>query len=280
MNLMYLFEQQQSPQSLWDGKYKIPWDESNFSARMLKEHLSQEHDLASRRLAQVEDHVGWIVRELIDREPSRILDLACGPGLYSHRLATLGHTCRGIDFSPASIAYAAEHATNPDRCEFVLGDLRTTDFGEDYDLALFIYGEFNAFPENEAARILSRACAALRPGGRILIEAHTPETIERIGRSGNSWYQAESGLFSERPHICLISNQWHEAERAAAADFFVVDAADGTVTPYRNTLLQYSLDDYRALLEQAGFSAVEILPPFGETASKSDDTFLLLTARV
>ena len=43
---------------------------------------------------------------------ARVLDLGCGPGLYTTRLAKLGHTCVGIDFSPASIAYAkaeAEH---------------------------------------------------------------------------------------------------------------------------------------------------------------------------
>ena len=33
----------------WSGVHKIPWDEPEFSARMLREHLSQEHDAASRR---------------------------------------------------------------------------------------------------------------------------------------------------------------------------------------------------------------------------------------
>lgn len=42
-----------------------------------------------------------------------MLDLGCGPGLYSHRLATLGHRVHGIDFGPASIAYAGP-TTTPD----------------------------------------------------------------------------------------------------------------------------------------------------------------------
>ncbi|MBW7996213.1 MAG: hypothetical protein FVQ81_06515 [Candidatus Glassbacteria bacterium] len=36
------------PGSLWSGQYKIPWNDPAFSRRMLIEHLSQEHDLASR----------------------------------------------------------------------------------------------------------------------------------------------------------------------------------------------------------------------------------------
>jgi hypothetical protein len=32
--------------NIWHGAYKIPWDEPEFSRRMLVEHLSQDHDLA------------------------------------------------------------------------------------------------------------------------------------------------------------------------------------------------------------------------------------------
>ena len=38
---------------------KIPWDEPAFSQRMLENHLSQEHDWASRRRAVIEQQVAW-----------------------------------------------------------------------------------------------------------------------------------------------------------------------------------------------------------------------------
>ena len=77
---------------------------------MLKEHLSQEHDAASRRAAIIDGQVAWIHDHLLQGNPTRILDLCCGPGLYANRLARLGHRCVGIDFSPASIAYARERS--------------------------------------------------------------------------------------------------------------------------------------------------------------------------
>lgn len=89
--------------SIWNGTYRIPWDDPDFSRRMLAEHLSQDHDLASRRSEWIDKQVAWIHEHLLGATPSRILDLGCGPGFYSHRLATLGHDCRGIDFGPASI---------------------------------------------------------------------------------------------------------------------------------------------------------------------------------
>ena len=91
------------PPEPWSEGDNIPWSEPGFSRRMLREHLTQSHDLASRRREKIDAHVEWIHREVLAGSPARILDLACGPGLYASRLARLGHRCVGIDFSPASI---------------------------------------------------------------------------------------------------------------------------------------------------------------------------------
>ena len=132
-------------EDIWDGPYKNPWDDPKFSRRMLREHLSQDHDLASRQVEWIDKQVAWIDRELLRGEPSQILDLGCGPGFDTHRLAMLGHHCLGIDFGPASIEYANQNNPDTSRCEFVLGDLRRADFGGPYDLAMILYGELNVF---------------------------------------------------------------------------------------------------------------------------------------
>lgn len=142
-----------------------------------------------------------------------------------------------------------------------------------------IYGEFNAFSLDEIRDILARVCTSLKPGGRMLIEAHTPEEIARIGRTAKSWYSAESGLFSEEPHVCLIENAWHEAERTAESTFYVIDGATGEVTMYRNTLLQYTLEDYGKLFREAGFAEVEITAAWSDGSPKAEDQLLLLAGR-
>ena len=60
---------------------KIPWDEPDFSRRMFEQHLNQEHDWASRRSPIIAAHAAWIAEQL--SVPSRILDMGCGPGLYT-----------------------------------------------------------------------------------------------------------------------------------------------------------------------------------------------------
>ncbi|MBN1642658.1 MAG: methyltransferase domain-containing protein, partial [Anaerolineae bacterium] len=161
----------------WREGDNIPWHEPGFSARMLREHLSQEHDAASRRSFKIDAHVAWIHR-LLSGRPARILDLGCGPGLYASRLARLGHTCVGIDWSPASIAYATHVAEQEGLdCTYVEEDIRRAAYGTGYDLAMLLYGEFNVFRPKDARCILGKAWAALSAEGLLLLEPHTEAAI-------------------------------------------------------------------------------------------------------
>jgi SAM-dependent methyltransferase len=243
---------------LWDGRYKIPWDDPGFSQRMLAEHLTQDHDLASRRSAMIEAQVRWIHEHVCGARACRILDIACGPGLYSARLGALGHRCRGIDFGPASIAYAQEQ--NPPNCTFDLGDIRTVDFGAGYDVAMFIYGEFNVFPPEELRGILHRVRRALSPGGRFLVEVQADAAVRRSGTAPDVAYEAATGLFSERPHRVTIENAWHEDCAVAQQRFEVTDVATGKVARYRSTTKAWRDDEIVELLLEAGFSSARTAP--------------------
>lgn len=242
----------------WGEVSKIPWDDPDFSRRMLAEHLSQAHDAASRRMATIERHVAWIDDNALPQRPSRILDLGCGPGLYLTRLAQLGHRCAGIDFGPASIDYARETAGRKKLdCAFHLGDLRATPFPGNQDLVILIFGELNVFKPEEALDILTRSRQALRDGGKILLEVHTWESVRRMGDEPPIWRAAERGLFSDRPHIRLDDACWHEAAQVAVHRHFVIDAADAGVSLYGSSVQAYSRAEYEELLRESGFERVE-----------------------
>ncbi|MCH8869835.1 MAG: class I SAM-dependent methyltransferase, partial [Chloroflexi bacterium] len=110
----------------WSEGDNIPWNDPPFSGRMLKEHLRQDHDLASRALDKVDAHVAWIHETLLRNRPAKVLDLGCGPGFYANRLAGLGHQCVGIDYSPASIPFGQSEAANQGlSVSYLLQDIRT-----------------------------------------------------------------------------------------------------------------------------------------------------------
>jgi SAM-dependent methyltransferase len=264
----------------WTEGDKIPWNEPEFSERMLREHLSQDHDLASRRAAVVDKHVEWIHRRLLDGKASRILDLGCGPGLYSSRLARLGHRCTGIDFSPASIRHATDQAAREKLpCTYRHDDIRSADFGTGCDLVMFVFGEFNVFRPADAETILQKAHAALAPGGILLLEPHRFSAVEKIGAQPSSWHTAETGLFSPAPYLCLQENFWNPAAKTATTRFFVIDAATSDVRQMTQTMQAYTDHEYRRMLEQVGFTAIEFLPSFEASEDNCRDSLMLIKAQ-
>jgi SAM-dependent methyltransferase len=280
MDLMDIVQRNPLPEPWVEGE-KIPWNDPGFSRRMLREHLSQEHDWASRRAVTIRKHVEWIHREVLSSQPARILDLGCGPGLYTSQLAELGHECTGIDFSPASIEYAREYAQKSHlECSYHLEDIREAELGSGYDLVIFIFGEFNAFTPQDANRILKKAFAAIRPGGSLLFEPHTFELVRKIGVEPSSWYSADPGLFSDRPHLCLQENFWDEAQSVATQRYFIVDAQTGRATRFAASMQAYTQDQYLNMLKENGFKDIAF---FSSLAGASDlplsDLFAILARK-
>jgi SAM-dependent methyltransferase len=260
----------------WAEGEKIPWNDPDFSKRMLKEHLSQAHDAASRRAPTIKKHVNWIHQTVLGGRPSHILDLGCGPGLYSSRLAALGHTCHGIDFSPASIAYAKKHADK--RCQFTLADVRTADYGQGFDLAMFIYGELNVFTKPDARRILNKAYEALLHGGKLLLEISTYDGVEQIGNQLATWYSSPRGLFLDKPHLCLMESFWDVSRHVATERYMIVDAGTGEVSRYASSSQAYDECSIKILLRGIGFKKVKFYPSLtGKDESGADD-FMVIVA--
>ena len=94
----------------WQNGGNLPWDDPEFSARMLREHLDQSHGAASRKAQERAAAAGLAVGKMGWRRDAHVLDVTCGPGLYAVALAGRGCQVTGIDFGPAAIAYARELA--------------------------------------------------------------------------------------------------------------------------------------------------------------------------
>jgi len=245
----------------WEEGDNIPWNDEAFSQRMLAEHLRQDTLAASRPFEKIDEQVAWIHASLLRSEPTRILDLACGPGLYTSRLSKLGHECVGIDFAPASIDYArAEAERDGLACSYQLADLRDIAYGSGFGLVMMTFGQFNVFPRNRAKTILDHSWLALAPGGMLLLEPQRFATVQAAGQSAPSWYTAASGLFSDHPHLCLTESFWDEVARASTQRFFVVDLETAAVTRYAMSNEAYEDEELVRLLEDTGFQDVRLLP--------------------
>ncbi len=110
---------------------------------------------------------------------AKVLDLACGRGRHAIELNRLGYEVRGWDISAQSIADAQQFA-NP-RLQFGVLDMRD-DFPEGNFDAIFnfftSFGYFDNLTENQL--VLQHISAALKPGGKWVLDFLNPEYVRKI----------------------------------------------------------------------------------------------------
>lgn len=101
---------------------------------------------------------------------ARVLDVGCGPGHLSIRLAGLGLEVTGLDLDPAMIERARANATEADdisRPSFVIGDAAALPFPDaSFDV---VVSTFSVHHWAEPATGIAEIGRVLRPGGRALI---------------------------------------------------------------------------------------------------------------
>ncbi len=111
------------------------------------------------------------------RPGERVLDIACGNGLSSRRLAALGAQVVAFDFSEAMIAFARERTTQ--HAERI--DYRVLDATDEAALLSVGEGQFDAaicnmalFDMADIEPLMSALVRLLRPGGRFVFSVLHP----------------------------------------------------------------------------------------------------------
>lgn len=109
--------------------------------------------------------LGAGVVELLAPQPGeRVLDVGCGTGHLTRKIADAGAEAVGVD---ASAAMVAEARRNFPELRFEVADATTMRFDEPFD-AIFSNAALHWVKPPEAA--IERMAAAMKPGGRLVVE--------------------------------------------------------------------------------------------------------------
>ncbi len=112
---------------------------------------------------------------LLDPKPGeQILDLGCGPGQLTAKIAESGARVVGLDASPAMIGQARQ---NFPQISFVLEDAAQMQFHEQFD-AVFSNAALHWMLDRAA--VARSVAAALKPGGRFIAELGGRGNIRKI----------------------------------------------------------------------------------------------------
>lgn len=207
--------------ALYERTKEKLWNDPYIATQMLQWHLNPDSDAASRKPAFIKNCAQWIASLPLPQN-ARILDIGCGPGLYTKAFAKEGLRVTGLDFSENSIQYARTH--DP-QSEYILADYLEMDFDNAFDMITLIYCDYAALIPLERKALLQRVYSALKPGGLFILDVFT--SLSSAGhRAGSSWEMNPTGGFwSPKPHLCLHATYCYGATVAVDCTVVIEDQA-------------------------------------------------------
>lgn len=128
---------------------------------------------------------GEALLELLDPQPGeRILDLGCGTGQLTQKIAMTGADVRGIDYAPAMIEKARQ---NYPHLQFAIADARSFHVDQPLD-AVFSNAVLHWIKEPDS--VLHCISQALKPGGRFVAEFGGKGNVKAIVEALHSALEA------------------------------------------------------------------------------------------
>lgn len=229
------------------------WTDPHIAAQMLRFHLDESNDLASRSGDKIDRFVGWIDARY-QLGGKHVLDLGCGPGLYATRMDRRGAKVTGLDFSETSLAHArARAAAEGQAISYVAGDYLADPLPGPADMAILIYGDYCALAPHQRQLLCAKIRDSLAPDGRFILDLFSPGQFDLMREGLEFGRRFMGGFWAEGDYFGLKSTLRYEAERISLERYLVT-------TPERqfeifNWMQYFTPDSIVDELAAAGFAA-------------------------
>ncbi len=139
-----------------------------------------------------------------------VLDVGCGTGALLHRAREEGHAGRLCGLDPA--VGMLEQAKKRTDIEWILGDLSSTSWDQEFDLVVMTGHAFQVFVTDDEIRAsLSKIRSALTEDGRFAFETRNP-----LDRGWEQW-TAENAI-EVTDATGAVARTWNEVETPVEGD--------------------------------------------------------------
>lgn len=196
-----------------------------------------------------------VARALALAGGERVLDVPCGNGRLTLELAARGLRVSGLDSAPEFVSEGRRRAAERNlELDLAQGDMRALPWRDEFDAAFCAGNSFGYFDDPGNRAFLGSVAAALRPGGRFLLEYPLVAELALARRGFRDWR-----VLGER--ILLSDACYDEDARRLETTYTFVDLArvGGALESRRASYRVYAGREIETLLGAAGFTAIELL---------------------
>lgn len=235
------------------------WNDEHISKSMLEAHLNPELDAASRKEEFIDRSVAWICGLAPSDSFPRLLDLGCGPGLYTTRFHRQGYQVTGIDFSKRSIEYAKSTDIKQE-IRYHYKNYLTIDYQQEFDVITLIYRDFSVLSEVDRKQLLHKISRALKPGGKFIVDVTLPNQYKGVEET-KSWSYQESGFWCREPHLCISAFYRYDDSNTFLNQYVLVTEEE--IHNYNIWDHAFTNDELERDLAEAGYLTIDW---FGDAA--------------
>lgn len=219
---------------------------------------------------RTEAEVSALVRLLELDTPKKILDLACGFGRHTNRLAALGHTMTGIDLTPGFLEIARQDAHNRNiEVQYQQGDMRNIDYKDEFDRCMLLFTAFGYFADEVNLQVLVNIRNALKPGGLLIYDTPNRDAFLKDMRP---YYvvEKEGNLMIDRISFDSLQGRIYNKR---------IVFRDGVRKDKPNFTRLYNPNELILLLTQAGLVLHHIYGGWDAKKYSSDSQRMIVIAR-
>ena len=191
------------------------------SQRSLERLLAEQIAYYRARAPEYEEHAipGWhgeeLVRALESFQPTgRVLELACGPGVWTEQLVRHARSTTAIDAAPEMLAIARARIGD-ERVRFLAADIFSWQPDGRYDVVALAFWLSHVPPER-FERFWELLAACLRPGGRVFFIDDTHRTADELLEGESGWTVRRCLTDGSTHRIVKVAHDAAELERRLA----------------------------------------------------------------
>ena len=155
----------------------------------------------------------FVRRNLPNPPHRRVLDLGCGQGRHTNRLAEQGYDVVGLDLNEAALSVAQSHA--PSGATYVCKDMRDlAELPGEFDAVISLWQSFGYFDEATNHDVFKQISRKLLDKGRFILDIYNRDY----------WEKHQGSYQLERQGVTVQASNVMKADRLTAR----LDYRDGT----------------------------------------------------